>query len=154
MEHEERERRIDRILRRMRGVQFCDLIPDMTPGEIHLLGAIVEHESEDRKISELSDQVGMQPAGVSRLMNSLEDKGLIQRQSRAGNRRVTEVHPTERGREINARNKRIFHDYWETVYANISAEDTERLFEIWEELLTSMEQVLQEKKKDQKEQTT
>ena len=149
MEHEERERRMGQILRRMRSVQFCDLISDMTPGEIHLLSAIVENESETRKISEISNQVGMQPAGVSRLMNSLEEKGLIERRSRAGNRRVTDVYPTEQGRAINQRNRRVFHDYWEAVYAHISAEDTERLFQIWEEILDSMEQVLRQQKKEQ-----
>ena len=151
MQREERERRVSLCMQRMRSIRTCDLLCDTTPAETHLLLAIVEHESETRKISELAELVGMQPAAVSRLMNSLEEKGLIERQSRAGNRRVTDVYPTLRGREINGQNQKAFHDFWAEVFENISAEDTERLIEIWDEVLDSMERVLERRAENQKE---
>lgn len=151
MQPEERERRMHEGMHRMKNIRLCDLITDMTPAEFRLLFAIVEHASEPRKISELAELVGMQPAAVSRLMNSLEEKGLIERRSRTGNRRVTDVYPTRQGREVNERNKQMIHDFWTEVFENIPVEDADRLIEIWNEIMDSMERVLASRAESQKE---
>ncbi len=151
MEPTERERRMHESMHRMKNIRLCDLITDMTSAEFRLLFAIVDHAAETRKISELAELVGMQPAAVSRLMNSLEEKGLIERRSRAGNRRVTDVYPTDLGREVNERNKQAVHDYWTEVFENIPTEDADRLIVIWDEIMDSMERVLERRTRNQEE---
>ena len=148
---EERERRMYEGMHRMRNIRLCDLITDLTAAEFRLLYTIVEHADETRKISELAEMAGMQPAAVSRLMNSLEEKGLIERRSRTGNRRVTDVYPTQRGRESSDRGKQTIHDYWTEVFESIPTGDADRLVEILDEITDSMERVLERRVEQQKE---
>lgn len=148
---EERERRMYEGMHRMRNIRLCDLITGLTAAEYRLLHTIVEHADEPRKISELAEIVGMQPTAVSRLMNSLEEKGLIERRSRAGNRRVTDVCPTEQGRALSAQGEQTVHDYWTEVFESIPNEDADRLVEILDEIVGSMERVLAHRVENQKE---
>ena len=78
-------------LRRMKYINYWSLIPGMTPAEISLLAAVCDGSAERKKVSDLYGVCAMQPTAVSRLMNSLEEKGLIERNVRKGNRRITGV---------------------------------------------------------------
>ena len=84
-------------------------------------------------------------------LQSLTEKGLIERRSRTGNRRVTDVYPTQRGRESSAQGKQTIHDYWTEVFESIPTEDADRLVEILDEITDSMERVLERRVESQKE---
>lgn len=130
------------LLHRMRSINYWSLISGMTPAEVTLLAAICDENGENRKISDLCNICGMQPTAVSRLMNSLEEKELIIRNTRKGNRRITDVEPTEAGQNINARNQAILHDYWNQVLANVPQEDVNTMLHVMNEIMDSMEQIL------------
>ena len=142
MSFEQHERAVAGALQRIKNINYLSLITDMTPGEIRLLAAICRCEEGSMKVSDLYETCNMHPTAVSRLMNSLEKKDLIIRNTRTGNRRITDVVPTEQGRFISARNRKILRAYWQEVLEGIPDEDIETMLRIQNEIMESMEKVL------------
>lgn len=135
-------------MRRMRGIHYWDLISGMTPGEVYLLRAICDESSERKKVSDLCSVCDMQPTAVSRLMNSLEEKGMIVRNIRKDNRRITDVTATERGKKANEENRAILHTYWDQVLADVPQADVDMMLHVLNEIMDSMENVLAAKLSD------
>ena len=145
MRIEEQGKCLADALHRMKGIDYWRLIPDMTPAEIQVLAAVCGGCEGEQKISDLYEVCGMLPAAVSRLMNILEEKELIVRNTRKGNRRVTDVFATDRGKQVNARNLSILHGYWKEVLENVASEDVDTMLRIQQEMMDSMEAVLARK---------
>ena len=73
---------------------------DMTRSEYELLGMLVMRLEGNQKalsISEISNFLQITPAGVTHLINPLEEKGLIERLKDPSDRRVVLVGITEKG---------------------------------------------------------
>lgn len=64
-------------------------------------------------INELSIYTVTEQSTMSRTLDAMEEQGLIRRQTREGDLRVREVHPTEAGREA-------FQQFWPTMYDRFS----------------------------------
>ena len=143
MSFEQHERAVAEALQRMKAINYLSLITDMTPGEVRLLAAICRCDEGSLKVSDLYEACNMHPTAVSRLMNSLEKKDLIIRNTRTDNRRITDVVPTEQGRFISARNRKILRAYWQEVLEGIPDEDIETMLRIQNEIMESMEKVLE-----------
>lgn len=76
---------------------------DMTRSEYELLGMLVMRLEGDQKaisIGEISNVLQITPAGVTHLINHLEEKGLIERLKHPNDRRVVLVGITEKGSSI------------------------------------------------------
>lgn len=138
-------------MHRMKRINCFDMIPDMTKSEAIMLKEICAHGEDKIMVSDLQALVRMHPTAVSRLLNSLEEKGYIERTSRKGNRRVTDVEATALGKQIDDRNMEILHSYWKDVFENIPCEDMKNMIRIWTNVMDSMEKVLDEKLADRKE---
>lgn len=141
---------IAEAMRRMKSVRYWDLIPNMTPAEVYLLAAICNENRISKKVSDLCDSCDMQPTAVSRLMNGLEDKGLIVRTVGKEDRRVTEVEATALGYQTDNDNREILQDYWSRVLKNVPQDDVDTMLSIMNEIVDSMERVLTEKIYDRK----
>lgn len=128
--------------RRMKYINCRSLLPGMTPAEISLLAAVCDGSAERKKVSDLYDLCAMQPTAVSRLMNSLEEKGLIERNVRKGNRRITDVLATDLGRKTDEKNRGILRSYWAQVLADVPEEDVQKMLGIMNAIMDSMETVL------------
>lgn len=137
-------------MHRMKRINCFDIVPDMTKSEAIMLKEICGH-GDKIMVSELQSLVQMHPTAVSRLLNSLEEKGYIERTSRKGNRRVTDVEATKLGKQIDVRNMEILHSYWKDVFKCIPEEDMKNMLRIWTNVMDSMENVLSEKMADRKE---
>ena len=73
---------------------------DMTRSEYELLGILVMRLEGDQKalsIGEISNVLQITPAGVTHLINPLEEKGLIERLKDSSDRRVVLIGITEKG---------------------------------------------------------
>jgi DNA-binding MarR family transcriptional regulator len=73
---------------------------DMTRSEYELLGMLVMRLEGDQKalsIGEISDVLHITPAGVTHLINPLEEKGLVERLKDPSDRRVVLIGITEKG---------------------------------------------------------
>lgn len=151
MHFEEKEQLFMNSMHRMKRINCFDMISGMTKSEVILLKEIIAGEDGTRTVSDLQCCVKMHPTAVSRLLNSLEEKGYIERTSRKGNRRVTDVKATALGKEVDAKNKNMLHEYWNDVFAAIPDEDLDNMLRIWGNIMDSMERVFDEKKCDGKE---
>ncbi len=138
-------------LRRIKNINFWCLIPGMTPAEVYLLSAICDEHGEKKKVSDLYEACDMQPTAVSRLMNTLEEKGLIVRNTRKDNRRIIDVDATALGKKANQENRDIIQAYWAQVLGNIPEEDVEAMLRVLNEVKASMENVLAEQLRGRKE---
>lgn len=141
----EQSKAIMETLRKMKNINYWCLIPGMTPAEVCLLGAICDEHGVKKKVSDLYEACDMQPTAVSRLMNTLEEKGMIVRNARKDNRRVIDVDATALGEKTNKENRDIMQAYWEQVLGNIPGEDVEAMLRVLNEVKASMENVLTEK---------
>ena len=93
------------------------------------------------KVSDLCAVCGMKPSAASRLLNSLEEKGLIERSLRKGDRRITDVRLTEKGAETSLRNRQIMHSFWSEVFEAVSPEELDTLLSLWGRILDSIDDV-------------
>ena len=153
MEFAQREKAMSDTMHRLKAVSGINLFPDMTPGEARVLSAICGDALGERKISDLYEACEMHPTAVSRLMNSLEEKELILRNPRKGNRRVTDVCATEHGKRINERNMQILQDFWQEVLQRVPVEEFDTMLGILNEILDSVDQVRDRTLSDRKKGT-
>ncbi|WP_088227210.1 MarR family transcriptional regulator [Desulfosporosinus sp. FKB] len=73
------------------------------PSEFTLLHTIIqctERDSKGIKVSDLSVQLQITPAGVTHIINTLEERGYLERLADPTDRRVVLVRATEKGKEI------------------------------------------------------
>ena len=137
---------LESVFFKMKSIKYWDLISDMSGAELILLNTLAGTRDGLMQVGELIETVSMHPTSVSRLMNSLEKKGYIERSLHKENRRITDVSLTKEGRDKCAENYAIMNDYWETVLSEMGSENLKDLLRISEELVSRMEAVYQEKK--------
>ena len=139
-------------MHRLKSIDYWKLIPDMTPAGIQLLAAICGCDNDDdKKISDLYDMCGLQPATVSRMIKKMEEEGLVIRNKREDNRKYGDVTATKKGADLNGRHLEVLHSYWRDVLSNIPSEDIETLLRIQNKIMDSMEEVLARKKAEMME---
>ena len=137
---------LETVFFKMKSIKYWDLISDMSGAELILLNTLSGSKNGLMQVGELIETVSMHPTSVSRLMNSLEKKGYIERSLHKENRRITDVSLTEEGRKKCAENYSIMNDYWKTVLSEMGNENLKDLLRISNELVDRMEEVYQEKK--------
>ncbi|MBR4807028.1 MAG: MarR family transcriptional regulator [Lachnospiraceae bacterium] len=137
---------LENVFFKMKSIKYWELIEDMSGAELILLNTLAGTENGLMQVGELTETVSMHPTSVSRLMNSLEKKGYIERSLHKENRRITDVSLTKAGREKCAENYAIMNNYWETVLSEMGKENLKDLLRVSDELVSRMEAVYQEKK--------
>lgn len=89
-------------------------------------------------MSTLSTYLGLDNSTMTRLVGTLEKKGLIQREKGKEDRRVTLVSLTEKGEELAKEIDETIDTMGETVLSNISTERREQVHESLEAVLWSL----------------
>ena len=135
-----------KMMNKMKGIRYWELIGDMSGAELVILHALGGADDGCMQVGELTGALSMNPTSVSRLMNSLEKKGYIERSLHEGNRRITDVSLTEAGRKKVEENNDILNGYWLAVLSGMERENLKNLLTVSEELVDRMEEVYQEKK--------
>ncbi|NLJ30182.1 MAG: winged helix DNA-binding protein [Clostridiales bacterium] len=93
------------------------------------------------KISDLSAATEMSKPAVSQMLNSLEDKGLVERIMTKSDRRVVYVRLTEKGRERLDATARQMNELLDRVVKELGPEDTEELTRLFIKLYQIMEKM-------------
>ena len=70
----------------------------MTPSKLRALDLLARHDG--MRVGELAAQVGIDDATATRLVDRLEDVGVVERRREPGDRRATTVALTRAGREL------------------------------------------------------
>lgn len=153
MKYSEMEISMMQAMQRMKAIHFWEVCTQMPKGEAILIHTICHHENgkEPMAVSELTEQTRMHAAAVSRLMRSLEEKGLIVRSIDPKNHRNILVQATEDGSRLNQENTNRIHRYWLTVLGRIPKEDQEIMLRIWSEVMDNMEAVLEQQRMTENE---
>lgn len=90
--------------------------------------------AEGVTISALSDHLEISRSAVSQMINALEDKGYVLRQTTKSDRRLVYVKLTENGRQCLERQLRIFLEGIAQVFDKMGERDTEELLRLMQKL--------------------
>lgn len=72
----------------------------LDPLEHQALVQVYGSPGQMRQVNSVAQRLDIAPAFASRMLKQLEAKGYVERRSSAADRRVTEVHMTEAGRDV------------------------------------------------------
>lgn len=93
------------------------------------------------QISVLSVAANMSKPAVSQALNSLEDRGLLERFTSKGDRRAVYVTMTDRGNQVMEQGWKVFVSFMDRVEKEMGEENTRRLVELVEQFMNIMQQV-------------
>jgi DNA-binding MarR family transcriptional regulator len=88
--------------------------------------------------SQLAETLGTDTAGMTRLLDRLETKGLIRRRRHDEDRRAVLIELTDEGRGLLPRLPPVFGQVTKQLFAGISDSDLERLTALCEQMLTNL----------------
>lgn len=106
-----------------------------------VLMALYGSENETSTASTLGEACMEKPANLTRVCNELEEKGLIVRGNRPGDRRCVMITLTDAGRELVSR---IWQDVWASTvrsYDNFTPEEIGQLEQMLRRQLTNLEKL-------------
>lgn len=133
------------LMRRMRKVRLNVMSEQVIYTEYFALEQISKYgqeypESVGIYVSELAGSMNIVPPAASRLLNSMESKGLIARKVDPGDRRNTFVCLTAAGEEILAQTAKDMDALKAQLVRRMGREDLITLIELWTKLANIMEE--------------
>lgn len=94
---------------------------NLHPGQEMMLLRLANSEGVTQ--SEVADQLCVQPATVTRMLDRLEKTGLVQRQVDTADQRVSRVYLTEVGRALVEPVQNVWRELEETSFQNMTLEE-------------------------------
>lgn len=85
-------------------------------------------------VTKIAPNMGIEPTSLSRLLNTMEDKGLIYREKDTVDRRVVNLFLTEKGAELKKISKKLVLDYNNYIFSHIEESEKEIFFKVIEKI--------------------
>jgi DNA-binding MarR family transcriptional regulator len=121
---------LHRLTRRLRRAQAERLAPlGLTPAQERALRVITRSEHPLR-MTELADQLGIVPRSLTRVIDTLEEAGLVHREIDPRNRRAILLHLTERGKAVREDMRTARRRAAEDLFAPLTVDDRKTLSEL------------------------
>jgi DNA-binding MarR family transcriptional regulator len=121
---------LHQLNRRLRRAQAERLAPlGLTPAQERALRMMTRSE-QPLRMTELADQLGIVPRSLTRVIDTLEEAGLVHREIDPRNRRATLLHLTERGQAVRDDMRQARRRAAEDLFAPLSAEERKTLTEL------------------------
>jgi DNA-binding MarR family transcriptional regulator len=118
---------LHRLTRRLRREQAEQLAPlGLTPAQERALRVMTRSE-QPLRMTELADQLGIVPRSLTRVIDTLEEAGLVRREIDPRNRRATLLHLTERGVAVRDDMRQARRRAAEDLFEPLSVEDRKTL---------------------------
>ncbi|WP_379130110.1 MarR family winged helix-turn-helix transcriptional regulator [Paenibacillus sp. sgz500958] len=120
-------------LRTMRKAHWHHSVEGHKPSELTLLISIARRThfgAEGLKVSEISRFLGLTPPTVTQLVNSLEAKGMVERQADPSDRRVVRIMLTEQGKAITLKAKNHLDESLSRLVEYLGEEDSNKLADL------------------------
>lgn len=115
---------------------FTEYGYDITPEQYLILSILVEHgELYQRQISELTYK---DRPNVSRIINILEDKGLVKRINDSNGRQINKIIVTDKGRNLRETIHPVIVDIRKSITKGISKKELEDCILILEKMLENI----------------
>lgn len=111
---------------------------DLKRNEFMLLMKMTDRLTDDVtsiKATELSTILDITPAAVTHVLNSLEEKGYIERLADKKDRRIVLVRPTENGLSTVERGKHLFFERITKLMSHLGEEDSKELIRILDKIV-------------------
>ena len=109
----------------------------LSPGQPKVLDFLAEHEGCDQKTIAASCEIEQAPIGS--ILLRMEEKGLIERRRRQGNRRSLFVYLTDSGRKAAEEMQKIFSEEDEAAFAALNHDERRKLTELLTLLCSGVE---------------
>jgi DNA-binding MarR family transcriptional regulator len=121
---------LHRLTRRLRRAQAERLAPlGLTPAQERALRVITRSE-QPLRMTELADQLGIVPRSLTRVIDTLENAGLVRREIDPRNRRAILLHLTDRGTAVRDDMREARRRAAEDLFAPLTVEDRKTLTEL------------------------
>ncbi len=85
-------------------------------------------------VTKIAPNMGIEATSLSRLLNSMEEKGLIVREKDLIDKRVVNLHLTEKGLELQKISKRIVLEYNNYIFGHFTQEELKTFFRVIEKI--------------------
>jgi len=85
-------------------------------------------------VTKIAPNMGIEATSLSRLLNTMEDKGLIYREKDTVDRRVVNLFLTEKGLELQKISKKMVLDYNNYIFSHIDENEKEIFFKVIEKI--------------------
>ena len=95
------------------------------PRHIHIIDAIsrLSEKMDEVRVSDVSHQLNVTTPSVTKLINELEEKGVVEKYEHAEDKRVTLVALTELGKQYEQKYVEQYHNEWAQNLADVSDDD-------------------------------
>lgn len=100
-----------------------------------------QNDAPGVRISTISRQTGMSMPAVSQIVNTLEDKGVLERLTDKRDRRAVYVRPTSKGQTMVEERMRWYADLMKEVEEEFGVEKSEQLMDLLQALAQVVERV-------------
>jgi DNA-binding MarR family transcriptional regulator len=118
---------LHRLTRRLRREQAEQLAPlGLTPAQERALRVMTRSE-QPLRMTELAGQLGIVPRSLTRVIDTLEEAGLVQREIDPRNRRAILLHLTDRGKAVRDDMREARRRAAEDLFAPLTADDRKTL---------------------------
>ncbi|MBN1652069.1 MAG: winged helix-turn-helix transcriptional regulator [Bacteroidales bacterium] len=85
-------------------------------------------------VTKIAPNMGIEPTSLSRLLNTMEEKGLIYREKDTVDRRVVNLFLTEKGLELQKISKKMVLEYNNYIFSHIEDSEREVFFRVIEKI--------------------
>lgn len=85
-------------------------------------------------VTKIAPNMGIEATSLSRLLNTMEEKGLIYREKDTVDRRVVNLFLTEEGLELKKISKKMIVDYNNYIFSHIDKEEIDTFFRVIEKI--------------------
>ena len=126
-------------LRQLHKAQWQQSTEGNKPSEMTLMLSIGRHmrfKNEGPKVSEVSRYLGLTPPTVTQLINSLEAKGLVERQAEPTDRGVVRVLLTKQGKAVTRRAKAHMDTTLQKLVDYLGEEESNQLADLLQKVHT------------------
>lgn len=128
-----------RAARRARGrLNRTTSVPELSPSQFHLLEPLLR-SPEALCVGELADAAGVTPPSATRMLDGLQDRGLVTRVRTSDDRRLVRVQITPEGAELVARKYGAMRATREAVFNQLSPAERQTAARVLQRLTSAIE---------------
>ena len=128
-----------RAARRARGrLNRAPSVPELSPSQFHLLEPLMRSPAA-LCVGELADAAGVTPPSATRMLDGLQDRGLVARVRTSDDRRLVRVQITPEGVELVTRKHGAMRATREAVFNQLSPAERETAARVLQRLTSAIE---------------